>query len=249
MTPQEILTYVRQKGQVKSTEMDDTYLYSLMSSRYQTLWQEITNIDKDYWFEIRKHNLNANQVAYDLKDSVTPNVLVTDLNRDSFIGQLKIVKVSTQYSDTQQDAYFADPLWWNNLDRPVDRYEQRQPKGNPFYILSADKIRVYPKPTDTVVWGLKLYGIIRPYDLNSYTQSVKDIFIPKEYHDLIWLWTLIDVYRERQRTDMAVEAENYYDREKQTMIDNIKRRVMIPAQGKLPDLRTVDMMWPRRYYR
>ena len=110
MTPQEILTYIRQKGQVKSTEMDDTYLYSLMSSRYQTLWQEITNIDKDYGFEIRENDLNANQIAYDLKDSVTPNVLVTDLNRSSFIGQLKIVKVSTQYSDTQQDAYFADPL-------------------------------------------------------------------------------------------------------------------------------------------
>jgi len=41
---------------------------------------------------------------------------------------------------------------------------------------------------------------------------------------------------------MANDAEAYFDREKKTMIDNIKRRVMIPAQGKLPDLRTVDMM-------
>ena len=48
MTPQQILAYIRQKTHVTSDEMDDDYVYGLMSGKYHALWQEITLLDENY---------------------------------------------------------------------------------------------------------------------------------------------------------------------------------------------------------
>lgn len=75
-----------------------------------------------------------------------------------------------------------------------------------------------------------MYGVKKPYNLNQYTTNISDILIEPEYHDLIALATIVDVYRERQRVDLAQEAETYYDREKNRMVKNISIRALQPMQ-------------------
>lgn len=111
-----------------------------------------------------------------------------------------------------------------------ERYEVNQSVYNPFYIVSDKSVYIYPTPKETVVDGITMYGVQKPYNLNQYTTNISDILVEPEYHDLIALGTLIDVYRERQRFDVANESESYYDRQKKEMLKNISIRSLQPMR-------------------
>lgn len=237
MTPQQILTYIREKWQVKPSEMSDSYIYQLMSHKYHSLWQEITLIDENYWSDFWDTNTLATVNQYMFKQPVEK----TALNVAEF-WQLKIEKITIRYRDTDKYPVIAEKKDRQFMKQPKERYEDNQSIYNPFYIVSGKDIFIYPKPKNTVVNWITMYWVKKPYNLNEFTTNIDDILLEPEYHHIIWLSTLIDVYRERQRTDMAQESESYFEREKEKMIKNISTRSLQPMKWNIPSLKTVDML-------
>ncbi len=237
MTPQQLLAYIREKGQVTVNEMTDAYLYELMSWKYHQIWQEITLLDKNYWSTFWTTNTLNGVNQYTLEAPVEK----TASNTAQF-GQLKIEKITIKYRATDKYPFVAQKKDWQFMTQPKERYEDNQSVYDPFYIVSGNNVYIYPKPNDTITGWITMYWVKKPYNLNQYTTNQSDILLDPEYHDLIALATLIDVYRERQRPDQAQEAESYFNREKDTMLKNISIRSLQPMKWNIPDLRTIDML-------
>lgn len=238
MTPQQILTYIREKWQVTDNEMSDDYIYELMSHKYHSLWQEITLIDENYGADFWDTNTVTNVNKYPMKTPVEKTV-----SNIAEFGQLKIEKITIRYRDTDKYPVIAEKKDRQFMKQPKEWYEDNQSIYNPFYIVSDKSIFLYPKPKNTIINGITMYWVKKPYNLNQYTTNIDDILLEPEYHNIIALATLINVYRERQRPDQAQETESYYNREKERMLKNIATRSLQPMKWNIPSLRTIDMLW------
>jgi hypothetical protein len=237
MTPQQILAFIRERTQVQTTEMSDAYIYQLMSHNYHSLWQEIVLLDENYWAWFWETNSIANVNQYPFLQPVEK----TSSNTAAF-WQLKVEKISIKYADMQIYPTLAQKKDRQFMDKDKKWYEENQRKLDPFYIINGNSVFIYPTPQETVINGITMYGIKKPYNLNQWTTNISDILIESEYHNLIAVSTVIDVYRERQRVDLAQEAESFFDREKNKMIKNISIRSLQPMKWNIPSLNTIDMV-------
>ena len=162
MTPQQILQKIRKTIHIYDTEQDDAFLYENMTAYYQTLRERLTERDSNYWRARRRTDINSWQTEYEFKDSIdatstTPWVF----------WQLRIERVSIKYNVTDQYPIILSQKERDTLTYSREWYEDNTPQERPFYIVSGNSVHIFPKPTDTIIKGLNLEWIKRPYWLNQ----------------------------------------------------------------------------------
>jgi len=148
----------------------------------------------------------------------------------------KLIEVGIKYSSdagkytkvTQSDQSTAEEF--------IDTYKTLQDQSNPVFLIQDKALRVYPAPTAIVTAWIKIEAIKKLIDLTSTTIEA-DIGIPREYHDMIILATRPRVFRHRQMTNKATEAQNEYEQARSMMLSKftnfntapLERGIYIPT--------------------
>jgi hypothetical protein len=62
----QIITKVRQRSQIRSSEMSDDDILLYLNDNYKKLWRKVTNIDKNFGYSMRSQTLVEGQSEYPL---------------------------------------------------------------------------------------------------------------------------------------------------------------------------------------
>jgi hypothetical protein len=230
MTPQQLVLSIREQIHTFSSEITDNIIYMYMNSYYQSFWEKVTTIDRNYWRDRRVINLNSNQIRYPLLNATNATSTTIWIH-----WQLKIERVLVKYNDTDQDHIVCREVDFGNMKRSIERYKDNQPKSDPIYCVVSNDIYVLPWSTDTIIDWLQLEWVKRPYELNTFTTSANDILLRPEYHDLIMWWSIAYIARYLRNENLAREYESYVAWEERKMLSNISLRTTKPVQGNIPN--------------
>lgn len=223
MTPSEIIQYARNLSWCRTDELSDAVLFWYMNSEYRKLWQEIALTDKNYKLQVLKTNLVQNVTEYALKDVdnwPTPET-----------GQIKIEKLLIKYEEWQPYFFEARQVDRDSLPYAPDYMDEYQQRAEPLYILNDNSIRIFPKPDTSVTNGIELYSNQRVYDLTD-TMTEDDVFIEREYHDVISRLIIPYIYQHRQQDDRVWYYQQQAFMKRKQMMDNITRRATTPFKWK-----------------
>lgn len=191
-----------------------------IQQRYEELILDIITVTKgDYFWDSGKANTVANQSEYLAETiGITPNSL----------NIKKINKVFIKYSENDQyhtQARYVSPT---ALTKHPDYYKENQSKTDPFFYIQDNSYFIYPAPTEVVVWGIEIYVNHEPPAITT-TALETDIELPKEYHHLISLGMVIDIYLYQWKLNEASAMEQLYDQKRVEMVSKLKTRYNNPV--------------------
>jgi len=221
MLPSEIVEYARKKTGATIDEIWDTDMYQYLNFSYLKLYQEIALQDKNYWLQRRVSDTASWVSEYALENvDQTPPVAT---------GQIKIDNVLIKYNETQTYPTKARALDWDNLEYSQEYYAANQSTSAPFYIVQNNSIVIFPTPKSPIVWWLIVYAHDRPYDLTA-SMTEADVLIEREYHDVIALCMLPDIYEQRQLYDLVWVSSQRAKQKKDEMLSAMRKRVIRPIK-------------------
>lgn len=119
----------------------------------------------------------------------------------------KVLGISIDYGDSTYVK--ATKIDVNSLDKDVSWYETNQSTSSPIYTIQDNSIMIFPVPTATTIWDIKIYWVQNLIDLTALTDE-DDVFnwkIHKKYHPLIVLWAEQYWYVRNKQLDKSQEAE------------------------------------------
>lgn len=173
-----------------------------LNLRYQDLIDRITNVTKgDYFWDLWETDTVVNQSEYVVeKLGISPDDL--DIK--------KINKVFVKYQST--DTYYTRLNYVNpnSLENHPDYYKANQPEIAPFFYIQDNSIFIYPAPEEVVTNGLQIFCIHKPADITTST-SEDDIELPAQFHRILVLGMVADVYYSQGKINEANDAENKYE--------------------------------------
>lgn len=192
-----------------------------MNNVYQMLVNKIVVLSKgDYFFDIGRLDATViGQSEYEAKKLwLTPDAL--DIKR--------INKVFVKYSDSDDFVKCRYQNPWVLEEHP-SYYAENQSKSDPFFYIQDESYFVYPAPTEVVTWGIEIFVIHSPADID--TDSVEtDLEISKEFHYLIALWMAIKVLKRQGKHNEANDLKVDFDRGVSEMTTFIKQRYNQPVK-------------------
>jgi hypothetical protein len=121
----------------------------------------------------------------------------------------KTLGVSVDYGNGYKKATKVDV---NSLDKDVSWYEVNQSTEYPIYTIQDNSVMIFPVPTATTIWDIKMYVIQNLIDITADTAEA-DIFngkIHKKYHPLIELGARQYGYERRQLKEDAEQARQKF---------------------------------------
>ncbi len=114
------------------------------------------------------------------------------------------------------------------LEHP-DYYKDNQSKTTPFFYIQDESFFVYPAPTEAVIWGIEIFVIHKPADIDN-TTTETNIEIPAQFHKLISDWLKMYVYQSQGKLNEAQIAEQEYENWIDKMTSFIKQRYNQPLK-------------------
>lgn len=141
----------------------------------------------------------------------------------------KINKVFIKYNDW--DAYYTPVRFQNpaTLDEHPDYYSDNQPTVDPFFYIQDESIFIYPAPSAAITGGLQLYCIHKPTAITT-SSTEASIEIPTQFHKLIVLGLVADVYYSQGKINEANDAEAKYEAGILDMVAFMKQRYNQPKK-------------------
>lgn len=139
------------------------------------------------------------------KEYTLPAVISGNLD-----GTNKLLGVSIDYGN---DIFVkARKIDMNSLDKDLSWYAEHQPTTDPIYTIQDNSVMIFPVPTATTVWTIRMYIIQNLIDITASTAE-DDIFngkIHKKYHPLIELGARQYGYERRQLKEDAEQARQKF---------------------------------------
>lgn len=216
MTPAEMLTMVRDQTGISTTNVSDAKWYQYLNIIYHEIENAIVNgVDEDFFWDIFTSSTVANQSEYTLQ-----------ANTATQEGIKKINKVEIKRASTDDYHELID-LWSAiNKDNSEEYIRENTSQTKAFYEFKDGSIFIYPEPTNTVTWWLKVYAITDLIDLTS-GDAETDVFPNhqnlRQYHHVLVLWTIPRFLRHKykEETNQTIAAQNKYEQEKAKMLTYI----------------------------
>lgn len=118
----------------------------------------------------------------------------------------KTLGVSVDYGSGYKKATKVDV---QSLDKDISWYETNVSTEFPIYTIQDNSVMIFPVPTATTIWDIKMYVVQNLIDITADTEEA-DIFngkVHKKYHYLIALWAEQYSYIRRNLKQEAQEAE------------------------------------------
>lgn len=235
MTVADILLQAREMwGALQTNPITDAMLLKWLQEPYHELENAIvTEVNEDYFFDILRTNLIADQNEYTLQPSTAVST-----------GVKKIISVEVKRNTN--DSYRSLPPMQKDYDQDaaLDQLEvETQLPG--FYDIKDSSIFLYPKPTATIMWGstitngLQMQAIVNMIDLTL--AGVEADIYPwhtelRQYHHLLPIWLAHKIYIYKKMWTEAREVRALFLEQKQIMIDNLSDRDIGPIEVQRPDL-------------
>lgn len=196
---------------------------------YQDVVDRIVCVSKwDYFWDIWTTDTVIGQSEYvSEKLGISPNDL--DIK--------KINKVWIKYSST--DEFFTRALYQNPwvLEKHPDYYKTNQSKTNPFFYIQDNSFFIYPSPTEVLVWGIEIFVIHKPADIDE-TTIEWDIEIPAQFHKVMADGLKMYIYQSQGKLNESQVAEWDYERGIANMVAFIKQRYNQPVKKTMSNLDT-----------
>lgn len=179
--------------------------------------------DTNRWIDLNKsYHFIEDLLTQEIWENFLYNEFVTDTTvawqkeytiYSSISGNLdwvnKTLGVSIDYGNWYTKATKVDV---QSLDKDVSWYETHQPTTNPIYTIQDNSVMIFPVPTATTIWDIKMYVVQNLIDITADTAE-DDIFngkVHKKYHYLIALWAEQYSYIRRNLKQESQEAETRF---------------------------------------
>lgn len=193
-----LITELRSATWTNSGNYSDTLALIDLNKSYHYIEDCITQeIGESYFYnEFVTDTTVAGQKEYTIPTNVSGNL--------DWVN--KTLGISIDYGNGYVKATKVDV---NSLDKDVSWYEEHQPTTNPIYTIQDNSVMIFPVPTATTIWDIKMYVVQNLIDLTASTAE-SDVFngkIHKKYHPLIALGAEQFAFIRRQLKNDAQEAE------------------------------------------
>lgn len=193
-----LITELRSATWTNSGNYSDTLALIDLNKSYHYIEDCITQeIGESYFYnEFVTDTTVAGQKEYTIPTNVSGNL--------DWVN--KTLGISIDYGDGYTKATKVDV---NSLDKDVSWYEEHQSTANPIYTIQDNSVMIFPAPTATTIWDIKMYVVQNLIDLTASTAEA-DVFngkIHKKYHSLIALGAEQFAFIRRQLKNDAQEAE------------------------------------------
>lgn len=233
MQPSEIVQQARDWTWATATELSDAIAYRELNFHYYKIVQDIILSDNNYLTDELKETLTWWVNKYTL---LLPNA------GTKTAGQIKIDSVYIKYNTNQNYYTLAQEIDWDNMQTDPTYLEKNALRERPLFVIDNNSINIYPTPTVSVWKWLKIRAWKRPYDLDA-SSLESDVFIEREYHDVLSLALTISFYRQRQQYDLLQMATMDFEKSKLEMLRRIKRKSIRPMQWLQTDLSKYTRRW------
>ena len=120
----------------------------------------------------------------------------------------------------------------SNLEFDEAWYETNQPEFDPFYIKFDTGIWIYPKPSNNVVGGLKIFATKDAIDLTVTDTPLLD----KAWHNAIAIGSKQYVYSARGLINEKNDAINEYANEYRKVLNTLSDTELSPLIREIPEL-------------
>lgn len=178
----------------------------------------ITEVWEDFFWDIFTTDLVQNQNEYTLPSNM-----------------YKLNWVSILWSSASTEYTKLDTKYPYTEARDISTYENTWDK---FYYIADWSVFIYPKPTENIVWWLKLYWIKEINNITK-TSAETDILnwrIPTKFHYLIAHWMLEYIYQQRGMLNEANVARNKYLAERSKLVEYLWDRLDVILVWSNPNL-------------
>ncbi|HRI36367.1 MAG TPA: hypothetical protein PK765_04845 [bacterium] len=224
MNVQSIADLARSLSVVDAVQVPDDTLLPFVNIVYADLWSTIVReVNEDFFFHTWYINTIGGTNAYSLP-----------VETGTTVGMVAGLGVSVKYRPTGEYVRLRQSRV-SSLDRDLDSYTVSQSEADPFFILGDTHILVFPEPTESVIGGMKLYGV-RASTALVMTDSESSVAIPREYHHLIALGVRAYIHESRGNLSESESARAHYEREKERMARHLSERMLGTETSTMPDL-------------
>ncbi len=187
----------------------------------------VTKIREDFFWDYFITDTVVNQVEYILPWAIW----------DWWTSLEKWDWVSVKYT-TDWDFIKAKRIDQNWLEFDDSYYAKNQSVLDPFYYIKDNSVFLFPAPTNSAAWWVKMEWIKWLSDLEvAWTEE--DVFnnlIPTKFHSVIAQWMLEFIYQSRWMITEANNAWIIYANKKTIMINQLQDRDYMPVPIEDPDL-------------
>ena len=226
----EIIVLARNQTWSNVQEISDATMLWRANIEYPKILNKIYFMDKNYWYGSWITDLTIGVNTYSMKEPIESG----SPGWPAF-GQQDIEKIMVKYRAT--DTYYNQCriMDLDNFDKDLSWYELYQPKDDPIAIILDRSFMIYPKPKETVVWGMKLTWPKKPYKLFTWSTAVDNI-IPDQYQDIL-AWALRPyIYRERKLANDEQLAIKEFNDKMLELLYQISIKQTSPVTSEQQDL-------------
>jgi hypothetical protein len=189
-------------------------------------------VDENYFFNIWNRDAIANQTNGEYPYPAATN---------NAAGMLKALGIFVKGSLSDMFHTPADEVDIKTLPHDWAWYLANQPKHKPIYFIADESIFIAPQfvasdlPASPSGNGqIKINGIAKLTDLDVGAPDAA-ILIPDDSHQRIALGMKQWIFKARGKTKDAIAAQQEFEFEKQTMIDEMTNRDNSGMTAKLPN--------------
>lgn len=225
MTIAEIYARARRLANVNSVQWTDTDMLLDINVIYQDLFETIINrVWEDFFTARFTSDTVIDQTWYDLQEATA----ITTWHK-------KIKRVSVKYSSN--DTYFQvlNEVNQNSLTKDLAYYAENTPTTEAFYYINANKIHIYPAPTEVIIGAVRIESAVTPVDLITWGAEAT-VLIPRQFHTVIVMWLLQFIFWHLNKINEKNDAIETYNNLKNDMVTELSDRISSPAIGFLPPL-------------
>lgn len=217
----------RRAGWISTSQISDANLLPYANLVYKKMQNAIVRkVNEKYFYDIFTADLVTWQSEYNLKNTSgtvvgIKKIITTNVKRNSTDTYFtKLPNSSTNLSSLSIDEQVASPDQWS------------------FVEIKDGSLRIYPAPSNDVVWGLKVEAIVSLLDLET-DSTESDIFPYNseliDYHDIIASGIATEIYRELKLRNDYSASKQLFESELERMCDELSDRYNNDLQWALPN--------------
>ena len=222
MDASDIIGLARTLTHTDSYQIPDATALTFLNIVYKDLTGMIAReVNEDYFFHTWYIDLLANTNTYGLP-----------AGDDPYVGMLANISISVQYHASGQYVRLRS-MSPSSVEADLDLYRRIQPETDPFYVLTDSYVMLYPEPRESVIAGLKIYGVRESSDL-TLTSTASALDIPSDYQHIIALGMRRYILSSRGQEEEALIAQKSYEDEKRRMVIQLTEHDLGSTQSVMP---------------
>jgi len=209
--------------------VDIAQLSDVVWLRYYNDWRDILidkiiSIKEDFFYNYITWNIAINQVEYTI-----PLRWDLDWAGNPMWWLIKLKSLSRKFKTTDTEFSKIDGRVLENLENDLETYETLNEE---FFTLSDNSVFLYPKPTESITWWLKMYGIIYPIKLAIWDTET----ILSQYKKAILVYVAYRYFSWRSMYNEAQMQLNLFYAECDRIATSLSWRIQSPKPRTLPSL-------------